>query len=48
MNQDFDYSIHDLHFSINDIYEQLDEGRITAGEAREMAERCCLAFMQKK
>jgi hypothetical protein len=40
------YTIDELHQSINDIYEQLDEGRMTMQEADELAHRCCLAFIK--
>lgn len=38
------YTIEDLHQSINDIFEQFDEGTITREEANELAKRCCEAF----
>jgi hypothetical protein len=39
------YRIHDLHASINDIYEQYDEGRITTQETNELAQKCCEQFI---
>ena len=39
------YILEDLHQSINDIFEQYDEGRIDREEANEIAKRCALAFV---
>jgi hypothetical protein len=39
------YSLHDLHQSINDIYEQFDAGVMDYKEASELARRCAEAFL---
>jgi len=41
-----DYNIDDLFFSVNDIYEQWDEGRIPDANVRELFVKCCKAFIQ--
>jgi hypothetical protein len=43
MNQ---YNADALHHSVNDIYEQLDEGRMTEAMANEILLSCCKAFIQ--
>jgi hypothetical protein len=40
------YTIDDLHFSINDIHEQWDEGRLHYDEAEELLLKCCKAFIE--
>lgn len=40
------YNIDDLHFSVNDIYSQFDEGEIPLANAQEILVRCCKAFIQ--
>jgi hypothetical protein len=39
--------IDDLHFSVNDIYEQYDEGRISYDEAEQILLRVCFHFINK-
>ena len=39
------YTVEDLFHSINDIYLQLDEGKITQSEANQLAFRCCSQFV---
>lgn len=41
-----DYTIDDLFFSVNDIYEQWDEGEIHYDEASALLVKCCEAFIQ--
>ena len=41
-----EYNIDDLHFSVNDIYAQFDEGEIPLENAQEILVRCCKAFIQ--
>ena len=41
-----DYNIDDLHFSLNDIYEQWDDGKIHHDDAVELLVKCCKAFIQ--
>lgn len=40
------YTLEDLHFSINDIFEQYDEGKINKDVARVLARRCCFEFIK--
>jgi hypothetical protein len=40
------YNIDDLFFSVNDIYTQFDEGKISRANAQELLIRCCKAFIQ--
>jgi hypothetical protein len=40
------YTIDDLHFSVNDIHEQWDDGKMHYEEAEEMLVRCCEAFIE--
>jgi hypothetical protein len=40
------YTIDDLFGSVNDIYDQFDEGRIPLENANEILIRCCEAFIQ--
>jgi hypothetical protein len=40
------YSIEDLHQSVNDIYEQLDEGKMEEADALEILRNCCREFLQ--
>jgi hypothetical protein len=40
------YGIDSLHFSVNDIYAQYDEGEIPLAEANQILARCCEAFIQ--
>ena len=42
------YHLEDLFQSINDIYFQFDEGKVSAAEAENLAERCCHAFIADK
>ncbi len=39
--------INDLHGSVNDIYEQYDEGRIDSAEAVEILSRICQHFIKE-
>jgi hypothetical protein len=39
------YSIDDMYTSINDIYSQLDQGKITVDEARELMLLCSKEFV---
>jgi len=39
--------IDDLHTSVNDIYEQYDEGEITKVEAVEILKRICHHFLKE-
>jgi hypothetical protein len=39
------YNLNQLHQSVNDIYEQYDEGRITKTQANEILLRCCFQFV---
>jgi len=39
------YTIEDLFQSINDIYEQLDTGKIDPANADKLAKKCCKAFL---
>jgi hypothetical protein len=41
------YTIDDLHFSVNDIHEQWDEGRISYDEAEQILLRVCFQFINK-
>lgn len=43
MNQ---YNVDGLHQSVNDIYEQLDEGKITEAMANEILLACCKVFVE--
>lgn len=40
------YSIDDLYTSINDIYSQFDQGKITVDEARELMLLCSKEFVK--
>jgi hypothetical protein len=40
-----DYNIDDLFCSVNDIYAELDEGKIEPQYAKELLVRCCQAFV---
>jgi len=40
------YTIDDLFISVNDIYEQYDEGEIPLDEANDILKRCCESFIQ--
>ena len=40
------YTIHDLHGSINDIYEQFDSGKITESMAIEILIACSKVFVE--
>jgi|LakMenE18May11ns_1017448.scaffolds.fasta_scaffold9900705_5 hypothetical protein len=40
------YSIDDMYTSINDIYSQFDQGKITVDEARELMLLCSKEFVQ--
>ena len=40
------YSIDDMYISINDIYSQFDQGKITVDEARELMLLCSKEFVQ--
>lgn len=40
------YTIDDLFISVNDIYEQFDEGEISLNEANDILKRCCQSFIQ--
>jgi hypothetical protein len=39
------YHLDDLFQSINDIYYQYDEGKISAADAEKLAQRCSKAFI---
>jgi hypothetical protein len=39
------YTLEDLFQSINDIYYQFDEGRISLSSANDLAAKCCSAFL---
>jgi len=39
------YTIDDLHFSVNDIHEQWDEGKIDYDDAQELLAKCCKEFI---
>jgi hypothetical protein len=41
------YTIEDLFDSINDIYYQLDEGKMRADNANNLARNCCLEFLKQ-
>jgi hypothetical protein len=41
-----DYNIDDLHFSLNDIHEQWDNGKIHHDDAVNLLVKCCKAFIQ--
>lgn len=40
------YSIDDMYSSINDIYSQFDQGKITVDEARELMLLCSKEFVK--
>jgi len=40
------FTIDDLFFSVNDIYEQFDEGKILLESANEILKRCCQSFIK--
>lgn len=40
------FTIDDLFCSVNDIYEQFDEGYLPLDEANDILKRCCEAFIQ--
>lgn len=41
------YGIDSLHFSVNDIHEQWDEGEIHYDEAEEILVKCCKEFIKQ-
>lgn len=41
------YSIEDLFDSINDIYYQLDEGKMKLENANNLARNCCQEFLRQ-
>ena len=41
------YSIEDLFDSINDIYYQLDEGKMRLDNANNLARNCCEEFLRQ-
>ena len=41
------YTIDSLHFSVNDIHEQWDEGQIHYDEAEEILVNCCKEFIKQ-
>ena len=41
------YSIEDLFDSINDIYYQLDEGKMRVENANNLARNCCEEFLRQ-
>jgi len=41
------YSIEDLFDSINDIYYQLDEGKMRLDNANNLARNCCQEFLKQ-
>jgi hypothetical protein len=41
------YTIDDLHFSVNDIHEQWDEGYIHYEDAQELLVKCCEEFIKQ-
>jgi tryptophanyl-tRNA synthetase len=41
------YTIDDLHFSVNDIHEQWDDGKIHYEDAKEILVRCCKEFIKQ-
>lgn len=40
------YTIDDLHFSVNDIHEQWDMGKIHYDDAQKLLVKCCEAFIK--
>jgi hypothetical protein len=42
------YDIHGLHSDVNDVYEQLDRGKVDLEVAEETAENICKAFLLRK
>jgi len=40
------YTIDDLYFSVNDIYEQWDDGKIHYKDAEELLIKCCKQFIE--
>lgn len=40
------YELEDLHVSVNDIFEQFDEGLLDREEARKVLSNCCKAFIK--
>jgi len=40
------YSVEDMHFSIHDIFEQFEAGKITRSEAKVLVNRCCYQFSE--
>jgi hypothetical protein len=40
------HSTNDMHISINDIYDQFNQGKITVEEARELMLMCSKEFVQ--
>jgi hypothetical protein len=42
------YNLEDLFQSINDIFYQFDEGKLSAADAEILAEKCCQAFIRDK
>jgi hypothetical protein len=41
------FTIDDLHFSVNDIHEQWDDGTISYDEAEQILLRVCFHFINK-
>ena len=41
------YGIDDLHFSVNDIHEQWDEGAIHYEDAERLLVKCCKEFIKQ-
>ena len=39
------YNLEDLYQSINDIYYQVDEGKIEPHEGIDLAKKCCKQFL---
>ena len=46
IDQGLEFTIDDLFCSVNDIFEQYDEGYIPLDEANDILKRCCEAFIQ--
>ena len=40
------YTIDDLHFSVNDIHQQWDDGAIHYDDAMALLVKCCEAFIK--
>jgi hypothetical protein len=41
------YTLEDLFHSINDIYYQLDEGKMKLNKANFLAKKCCYEFIRQ-